>query len=412
MTEVLRVAVLSDIHAGEPEHGDTFVVAEPPDSRPNENPLRDLLLFSERRGLKADLLLCPGDLGNRAHAVGRMYGWNALQQLGTSFGASVVATVGNHDVETRTSAADQAQLLKTLSPPYPVDDPTAVSAYWQDGYYLDDSDSRYRILNLNTCADFPPFPGPDPTPDQLDQHRLLVERGSVSQQRLAAIEASLAGLDEKPVNIALMHHHPVEHARHDLFKDGYGPAANGEKLLDVLESSSHCGRWLIVHGHKHIPNFTVDGGSAHSPMVLCAASVGGHLWQPIAAVARNQFHIIEFDVDRVLGLPITRGRVRSWAWSFGNGWAEAPPTTGLPAEFGFGALQDAKDLADQVRADLVDSGAEFMRWAEIAERYPGVRYLGPRDFELFEERLEHGDLLLERTRTHVVTTIARRASWS
>lgn len=413
MTEVLRVAVFSDIHAGEASHGDTYVVTEPPASRTNENPLRDLFALASRTGLHADVVLCPGDLGNRAHPVGRMYGWGSLQELSSALSCkSLIATVGNHDVETRSSSPDQAQLLKTLSPTYPVNDLTAAEAYWRDGFYIDDSDPQYRILNLNTCADFPPFPG-EHTPEEIrEEHRLIVERGAISEARLAAIEAALAPLSEKTVNIALMHHHPVEHARHDLLKDTYGPAHNGEKFLDVLESASNCGRWMVVHGHKHIPNFTVDGGSAQSPLVLCAASVGGHLWQPIAAIARNQFHIIEFELDRVLGLPITRGRVLTWAWSFGVGWTEAPPTTGLPAEFGFGSLHDPKDLADQVADRFQQSGAEYERWHEVGTAIPSIRYLGPRDLELFEDRLESAGLVLERNRSFGITSVARRAVWT
>lgn len=413
MSELFRVVVLSDIHAGEVGHGDTFVITEPPSSRANENPLRDLIGFAERHSIRADLLLCPGDLGNRAHPAGRVYGWGTLQELASAFGTnSVVATVGNHDVETRTPSVDQAQLLKSLAPRYPVSEATQASKYWSDGFYIDDTDPRYRILNIDTCADFPPHPGAGATPDQVRAHELFVERGAVSLDRIAAIETALAPLSEKPVNIALMHHHPVEHARHDLLKDTYGPVVNGEKLIGALELASNCGRWMLVHGHKHIPNFTIDGGSAYSPMVLCAASVGGHLWQPIAAIARNQFHVIEWEIDRQVGLPITRGRVQSWAWSFGKGWTEAPPTTGLPAEFGFGAIEDPRDLADQVVSTLIASGSEFERWRDIRESFPALRYLGPRDFELFEDRLDSADFLLERNRAFGVTMIARRALWT
>jgi len=226
------------------------------------------------------------------------------------------------------------------------------------------------------------------------------------------IESALIGLPPKPANIALMHHHPVEHARRDLFKDTYGPAENGESLLEILESAVNCGRWLLVHGHKHIPNFTVDGGSANSPMVLCAASVGGHLWQPIASVARNQFHIVEFEIDRQLGLPISRGSVKSWAWSLGEGWTDAPPTTGLPASFGFGALNDPNDLADQTAALFTSPTIEFLRWDFVLNAIPFIRYLGPTDFKIFEDRLAAISFALERRRNLVISKIAREATWS
>ncbi|WP_396644857.1 metallophosphoesterase [Microbacterium sp.] len=165
----MRIAILSDVHAGEAPHGDTWVITEPPSSPANENPLRDLAGFVRENHLEADLLLCPGDLGNRAHEPGRLYGWNALHHLRGAFGAnSVVATVGNHDVVTRKPSPDQAQFLKMLTPSFPTDDPILVAQYWAEGFYVDDRDPGYRILNINTCADFPSHPGPAASQDDVD----------------------------------------------------------------------------------------------------------------------------------------------------------------------------------------------------------------------------------------------------
>lgn len=413
MTEVLRVAVLSDIHAGDAQQGDTFVVSEPPASRAKENPLRDLVSYLDGLKTSVDVIVCPGDLTNRADPGGRMYGWSVLQEIGLALGTDVVvATVGNHDVVTRTPAPDPAQMLKLLHPLYPSSQVHHSQQYWTNGFYIDDSDPRFRILNVDTCADFPAHPGLGAADAALTEHSLAVERGAVSADRIAQIEHALQPLDEKTVNIALMHHHPVEHARHDLFKDTYGAMVNGDALVDVLERSSNCGRWMLIHGHKHIPSFTVDGGSANSPMVLCAASVGHHLWQPISSVTRNQFHIIEFEIDPVVGLPRTRGHVKSWAWSFGNGWTPAPPTTGLPASFGFGSLHDPRDLAAQVAALMVAADVEFERWDVIQQKVPLLKYVGSKDLQLFEDRLADSDFVLERDREFSITTVAKRATWT
>jgi 3',5'-cyclic AMP phosphodiesterase CpdA len=349
MSEVIRFAVFSDIHAGVPSHSDTHVFAEPPASTPKENPLSDLPAFIRTRGLAADWVLNPGDLANRANTGGQLYGWNRLDNIKSALGAgAVIGSVGNHDLETHSPTADSAVILKNLSPAFPTVDPFLNSSYWADGFYLDDSNDNFRLLNINTCADFPPHPGAIAALDEEQAYKLALDRGGVSVERLHAIEARLADLAWKPVNILLLHHHPIEHQRRELLRDTYGPMANGTQLLEVLETSSGPGRWLVIHGHKHLPDFDIDGPSGNSPMLLCAASVGGKLWPPVSTVARNQFHIVEFEIETVAGLPRTRGTVASYAWSFGEGWGVAYPNTGLPASFGFGLLDDYRNLAAQV----------------------------------------------------------------
>jgi Calcineurin-like phosphoesterase len=413
MTGIFRVAVMSDIHAGELAHKDTWVIAGPPDSEPKENPLRDLVDFVEASGLKADLLVTPGDLGNRAHDGGRVYGWRELQTISAELGTDgVVGTAGNHDVVTRSPTPDQAQFLKLLTPRFPTLDENAANSYWREGFYLDDRDARFRILNINTCADFPQHPGPNASEAEAGEHVLAVERGSISTDRLRAIRKQISALVEKPVNIAILHHHPVEHARRAYFRDTYGPAANGDALIQLLEDATGTGRWMIIHGHKHIPDFTVDGGTAHSPLVLCAGSLGGKLWHPINTFARNQFHIVEFELERILGRPRTRGVVHSWSWSYGTGWRKAPPETGLPAEFGFGSPHDPVDLADQVASILNREGSEFARWRDVVESIPLVAYIGHKDFDLFTDRLSSLDFELEYSASFKVTRVSRRVVWT
>jgi len=388
VTGSIRFAILSDIHAGDDSQGDTFVVAEPPDSAPHENPLADLGPFILSRGIQADWVISPGDLANRALISGQIYGWRKLYELAGSLGAGgVIGTIGNHDVETHNPIADRGLILQNLTPSFPSSDAGLNAQYWLEGFYLDDRDPRFRVLNINSCAEFPIHPGSFPTDAEKAAYLKQIDRGEIPTARLRLIESALTSLAPKPVNLVVVHHHPVEHQLKDAFKDTYGPMVNGDALVDLAERSSHVGRWFFVHGHKHIPSFSVNGGSGNSPLVLCAASVGGKLWPPIFSATRNQFHVLEFDLEASGSLPITRGRIHSYAWAFGTGWNDAPPSTGLPATSGFGVTVDFRVLAAQIASFFLAAGQESMHWRDVETAFPSLPFLIPTDLDLLEGEL-------------------------
>ncbi len=85
---VLRVAVVSDIHADAAldEPRDSYVRTEPPKRLALSNPLRDLVDFVDQTRLRADILLCPGDMTNRSDDVGKIYAWRTLNELADALG--------------------------------------------------------------------------------------------------------------------------------------------------------------------------------------------------------------------------------------------------------------------------------------------------------------------------------------
>lgn len=406
--EKLRVAVFSDIHA-DVQSSDTYVMAEPPNSLENEQPLADLLSFIESRPLQADVVLCPGDLGNRSNDTGKAYGWKILNKISERLGASLlVASPGNHDLQTHERVPDPAALLKNLSPSYPSRDESRDLAFWDAGLQIVEGEI-FRIVNLNSCASFPEHPGVFEGQSEQKQYFSALDRGAFSAQQQAKLEHFLSTASPKSVNILMCHHHPVEHERRQLFKDTYGAMSRGSELIEVLEAAAHCGRWMIVHGHKHIPLLSGFGNSANSPIVFCAASVGGKLWHPIVTVTRNQFHVINFEISPSLGLSKFRGTIESYMWGYGAGWVPAQPLSGLPAYCGFGVLHDHRDLVDQVVAYMSERALEFERWGTLIAAIPSLKYQTPTDFKLFEAALASAGMVLE-TRQGMIASVARELS--
>lgn len=412
---ILRLAIASDIHAdqwADGESKETYVKVQPPASPQNEHPMADLLRFVADRGLVADFVVCPGDLSNRANDLGKSYGWAQLHELASAMGgARVIATPGNHDLTTRDPVPDPAAALKNLAPTYPTSDAALDAEFWDSGFTIVDGED-FRILVLNSCYDYPPHPGADATPDQIDDYRSILDRGGFPEELQINLESRLATLDAKSVNIALLHHHPVEHERRQVFKDTYGPMRRGLDLIRVLDEHPNAGRWFVIHGHKHVPRIvTAAGDSANAPVVMGAASLGGKLWHPIVTVTRNQFHIVEFHLSHETGLTPMRGTIASYMWGFGAGWSiSSRRNCGLPPECGFGPTTDHRALAELVAVHLTANVIEFERWDHLTDTIPALRYQSPRDFDMFEEELMGQGIVLVRDRQERVLQAAREVA--
>src|SRR5439155_7955565 len=116
-------AVVSDLHAYDRVDGEPpshFCTLDPED-QPGKHPLAGLEQLIVTQGLRADLLLCAGDIGDKANPGGVRSAWNWLVRLSQKFGASMLATPGNHDVDSRFiyNQYDAKGVLQSLSPPFP-----------------------------------------------------------------------------------------------------------------------------------------------------------------------------------------------------------------------------------------------------------------------------------------------------
>lgn len=100
---MIKVAIASDIHAfGASTEGTGFVSAKSDQQQPHRNALLSLIEFVKKSKLRADYLLCPGDLGEKADVEGIAYAWRSLDELAKALGgAQLIATTGNHDVDSR-----------------------------------------------------------------------------------------------------------------------------------------------------------------------------------------------------------------------------------------------------------------------------------------------------------------------
>ncbi|MGI8427490.1 MAG: metallophosphoesterase family protein [Actinomycetota bacterium] len=294
--EELRLVVLSDIHVYHDEAtllGNSNYARDMSDHSISNNPVAALKELITSRGITADFLICPGDITDRAHPGALEHGWRLLHEIKDLVGAkAVLATPGNHDVDSRYGHTryDAKGVAVNLSPDFPISHRQLADTFWARHFVMLEG-GNYRIVLLNSAAyhgEGTVFPGDPsdktPRPPPLPEY----EHGRVSPNTLDAIEKLLKATDPKPVNILVCHHHPdrLSGAR---FESDYGAMQGGRELTDTLARPEY-GRWVIIHGHKHL-------GAVHQPS--CSTSPGPIAFCASAPAASARLY-------RETGLPVIR----------------------------------------------------------------------------------------------------------
>jgi hypothetical protein len=384
----MQIAVLSDIHA----YSEIVGPAEPSHLRvsmkelqPSTHPITALLQRIRQDHLTADLLLSAGDMGDKAQEEGIKYAWSAIHRIAAALGASLVgATPGNHDLDSRHLQGEQDPdpkgLLQDLVPSFPTGDRALDDRFWSQNFVLIESEG-FRLLVLNSCA----YHGGDVAE---------IDYGRVTSRTLSRIDASLQTSQIRPINIMLMHHHPMQHEEIGL---GAGDVMKQGQLLLAMLGRGQYGEWLVVHGHKHHPKLSYGGGTSAGPVVFSVGSLCATLYRELQTHARNQFYIVTIDPVNVPLYGLV-GRIRAYDWTSGIGWQPAGSRSGLPAECGFGYRTNphtlARTIADRLQIDLaLDRSAN---WSRLLSLFPQVDFLIPSDLDLLLRQLSnhHVDVML------------------
>ncbi len=367
----LRALVVSDIHAvpdSKPTRSSWADMSDP------NNPIEVLGDYLQAKGVTADVVLCPGDLGHQAHPAAATWAWQRLQTIGAAVGANhVIATTGNHDIDSRhqNHSLDPSNHLKGLVPHFPL--ASTAADYWAYSMGLV-VENGWRIVTLNSCFHHNATES---------EH----ERGRIEEPIISQLDGKLTATDAgTDVNILLCHHHPMPHTELDL--EDASAMFGGDRLLDLLDRDRH-GRWLVLHGHKHFPWVRYAPGSSISPVLFSAASAGVLIHDPLITRVRNQVHLIEFDTAQTAAIKLhMAARFESWLWAFGTGWQPSPMGNGLPGRGGFGFRVDLRDLAQRIAAEHFHRGAKVLHGTDLEGIEPRLPYLAPIDIQPLSEILE------------------------
>ncbi|HEX6572963.1 MAG TPA: metallophosphoesterase [Steroidobacteraceae bacterium] len=367
--------VVSDPHAiSNPERYHASSARNFGSGDPHEDAFVAVADVVRKDALKAEVLLCPGDLadGNDQgpDVPGMTWAWDRLQDLGAALGARVVATAGNHDIYRAPpgQTGEPARFLRDLRPPFPTADADESEAYFADDFVVV-RERDWQVVTLNTCA----------------EHDIDHERGSVRYETVERIASVIQG-SGTAVNVLQCHHHPVQWTH--LNRSDRDHMRLGERLLNMLDLHD-AGRWIIVHGHRHIPAVGYVGESTSGPVRFSAGSVSCALLPDIGIAARNQFYMLEFDIRDIASLDLPGGgRFVAWDWIPTLGVRKPTTRWALPHRGGFGYRRTGHELARRCQEIADHTGHGWLAWSQLIAAEPRMAYVAPVDLRAMAIELE------------------------
>lgn len=391
----VRLAFLSDLHAFHPEK-DRLNVSFLPDTQAADdpNPFKNLEELIEREALKADLVICGGDICDKADFRGFRFAWSKLQDLKSQLGAEqLISTCGNHDLNSRhidsKDDPDPKGTLQTVEPQFPFESDEQTNHFWARNYVLLTPLPGIRFVVLNTSAYHGGHAGEE-------------AHGRVSKRTIDAIERKLSNIEPGGLNILLCHHHVRP------LKGLWGAAPDSEymqkggELLSRLTATT-VSPWLVLHGHRHTPNLE------HSVDPACVV-IGASSFSAQVPGKLNQFHIIDVAVDHSRSQPLT-GTIDTWSWTITAGWQKRPVLSdeeGFPPQCGFGSEFQPRAIADKISA-LLPVVPDYKTWADVSNSIPDVQLMTPAHFRQLEQLLESSSIKLHRDRQGMLTQVGRLA---
>lgn len=358
--DVLRIAVISDLHACETKdqaRNRSFLFREMDPALVHQHPYEALKKLIRDEGLSADLLICPGDFGDQAHPSGIRYGWEVIHGLGKVLGAAtVLGTVGNHDMDYKNNhGSDASAGLKSLIPSFPTATSIKNNEFWASYFTVVNlANTNIVLLNSSCLAN---------TPE-------AAEHGEIPDHALESLKSAISKLDTSKINLLVCHHHPLRQA--ELLLGTKDDMVNGQLLLDFLSTGLH-GYWMVVHGHKHHPKLQHAPGSTGSAIVWSAGSFASLLYPQLWSHVRNQVYFLDVDVSHLSKYGLV-GTFESYSFHFELGWKPATANEGLPFRGGFGFRGSVAELARKVDQSL--SGG-YVKWPDLATSVPEIQYLMP-----------------------------------
>lgn len=369
-SETLSILVISDFHAccnppsgrSRRESPSYYIVNG---GRGGRDVKKDFLGQLAAEKTNVDVVVCCGDLIDRTDTNALGDAWSFANEVKNAVSAShLLVSTGNHDVDWKgtTDSYLPFEKLKGLeSPKYPTTDETERHSYWSQHYFIRDIDEA-RFVVLNSCSGM-----------GYKNH----DFGLYAPEMEQVIKDLRRKPDRKPINICVCHHHPHRHGEYGLGEED--DMRRGQLLTDAL-SDFDLGQWMIIHGHKHHPKISYAQGSTFSPIVFSAGSLSARIWDKIQNVARNQYHLLTFDIPKVRHYKRLVGTYKSWSWFPMTGWRQAAASEGLPAEGGFGC-RDIHSLVDAVSRSIPEGQARS--WHDVVAENEQIKYLIPSDFEYF-----------------------------
>jgi len=367
-TEDLIIAIVSDLHCrhGKESQISTHLYTELPRNPKEHHPVESLKLLIKKDNITSDILLCPGDISDKADDQGLSTGWGFISEISKELNSYFyTSSVGNHDVKSRdTSNKNPFSYITSFNDDFPINDGALKDSFWStEKSYFVYEDEKFILLNFNSSY------------NHIDKENALLSK--ITDEIISKMKHEL--LEKKIGNkylIALFHHHPKPYANiEQLYKDG-DIIDRGDKLLEMLNELNFD---LVIHGHKHIPK--LDFFISRLP-VFCSGSFSS-LMNIKDVSGKNTFHLIK--LSKKSGF--TQGLINTWEYTKGHGWMKAVNDIFFPWTTGFSKKLDLDDLESKIANWLSKKEKPLGYFSELVEDIEGINYLIPNEQDELTKKL-------------------------
>lgn len=399
-----KFLLFSDIHATDADptssSAPSYVSSYASAAAGSPEPISDLVRLLQDEGQEVDYLLCAGDITNKGSPTALTFACEKIQWLSDKLAATLVTTVGNHDLNSRfkTNSYDPRGYAMSVKPAIPIADREKYLEYWAEHFtILNEPDCN--ILIINTAA----YHGGGTDMKKIEEE---LEHGRISDLTLNKIKDAMTALPERDINIVLCHHHPIKAEPSDENLVGY--TRGGEKLVELLGESGR--PWTVVHGHKHRPDLLYGHGASNAPTIISCASFSSQVNADAQNKNPNQVHLLTCDPSAATTFnSYQAGTVRSWTWQPGIGWARSNGGQGLPHRAGFGFRGNVKPISKRLGDELDSAGVAFIPWETAIVAVPELTGLIPADLAILITSLQTDGLTVLYDKDGQIAQIGRAA---
>ncbi len=374
-SSLVKILVVSDLHAvvGEESRKDSRL-----EFNGGESEFGNAFIgYAKELGYSYDILVCAGDITNKADSEGFERGWTFLNEVKKVLNIPhMVCVPGNHDHKSRMTEGvfDPKHHLQFIKPPFPFDSKESNTQFWAWHWcYSDFCLPWSNVLSINTSA----YHGYG---DKEHSH------GRISSEVVGQIEEFILSenFPKRIFNLLVCHHHPEKMEYVDRGAD-YQAMEGGSLLLRSLQEANK-GPWLIIHGHKHFAEIVYSRSSGLSgPTLFAAGSFSAQLYPSLENRTSNQFYIIDVNLTKTEEDGRLVGTFETHEWTLMNGWRPSV-VKNLPARGGFGNSIPVKRMAREI-ANLIDENNPFLEENDLQAFADSLQFFTPQDFQILLEEL-------------------------
>ncbi|HEX5735704.1 MAG TPA: metallophosphoesterase [Blastocatellia bacterium] len=375
MNKAITIAIMSDLHIGRNARSKDLCPTD--DSKAIETGYKEKFLnFLHREKIHADYLAITGDISDRAQPDEFQLASEFIKETGERLQLQpdqILFVPGNHDVDWSELSIPDTTGFRRTQRYAPLRNPAWVfDQIMRSGqkHLLDPPHFSSWEFNDLIAVGYNSAWHDDPA--------IVVHHGLIADDHLRELAQYLAGLDLLPsrLRIFLVHHHPIQYSDPIPDEPDFSAMTNADKLLGLLQKYQFD---LIVHGHKHTPNFrTYSTNSAFPLAILGSGSFSALLDTRWSGFVNNQFHLIKVG-GRDPNNQSIFGLLENWTYLCGRGWLPSELNNGIRHKLPFGTYMQPNELKKLLRPVLKRrfKKKDYVKLSDLISAAPHMKYLPP-----------------------------------